>query len=113
VELTTGEVALSVAAQPTTEPAESRLEFRVAPKASDLDKAELASYMDWLKAGRVGFWYKTTDITGRMPDHAWLPISGGLTNTSRLVTGVHNRRRYVLVSDKPGQTMAPGEGKDA
>ena len=36
----------------------SKLEFRIAPKSSDLDKAELASYMDWLKAGKVGFWWK-------------------------------------------------------
>ncbi|MHC4715696.1 MAG: SecDF P1 head subdomain-containing protein [Planctomycetota bacterium] len=103
------------ATQPAAVPAGSKLEFRIAPKASDLGKAELASYRDWLKAGRVGFWWKggrIASIAGRMPDHGWLPISGELSN-AELVTGVHNRRRYVLVSDKPGQTMVPGEGKDA
>lgn len=94
----------------TTRPAGSKLEFRVTPKSSDLSKAELASYMDWLKAGKVGFWWKGAGIRGRMPDHAWLPISGELPNSRQLVTGEHNGQKYVLVSDKPGQTMVPGEG---
>lgn len=96
-----------------TGPYGSKLEFRVAPKPSDLDKAELASYMNWLKAGKVGFWWKGGRIAGRMPDHAWLPISGELTNAPQLVTGEHNGQKYVLVSDKLGQTMVPGKGNDA
>ena len=102
--------------QPASQPAGSRLEFRIAPKPSDLGKAELASYMDWLKASKVGFWWKNgrvAGIAGRMPDHAWLPISGELTNAPQLVTGLYQGQKYVLVSDKPGQTMVPGEGKDA
>ena len=94
----------------------SRLEFRIAPSPSALDKAELASYRDWLKAGRVGFWWKDgriAGIAGRMPDHAWLPVAGEVANTPRLVTGEYDGRRYLLVSDKPGQTMLPGEGKNA
>jgi len=97
----------------TTRPAGSKLEFRVAPKPSDLTGAELASYMDWLKAGKIGFWWKDGRIAGRMPDHAWLPIASELTNAQQLVTGEHDGRKYVLVSDKPGQTMVPGKGNDA
>jgi len=97
-------------------PAGSRLEFRRAPSASALGRAELKSYMDWLKAGRVGFWWKggrLAGIAGRMPNHAWLEIAGELTNAGELVTGEYEGRKYVLVSDKPGQTMLPGEGKNA
>ncbi len=107
------EIVESVKPSATTQPAGSKLEFRVAPKSSDLDKAELASYMDWLEAGKVGFWWKGGPIRGRVPDHAWLPISGELPNSQQLVTGEHDGQKYVLVSDKPGQTMVPGEGKDA
>ena len=101
--------------KPTPLSAESTMEFRIAPKPSDLDKAELASYMDWLKAGKVGFWWKggrIAGIAGRMPDHAWLPISSELTSPTS-VTGEYKGQEYVLVSDTPGQTMVAGEGKDA
>ena len=104
---------------PTSQPAGSKLEFRIAPKPSDLGKAELTSYMDWLKAGKIGFWQnrpingRYEAIAGKVPAYAWLPISGELTNTPQLVTGEYNGQKYVLVADKPGQTMVPGEGKDA
>ncbi|MCK4274888.1 MAG: hypothetical protein KAX78_00110, partial [Phycisphaerae bacterium] len=100
----------------STQPAGGRLEFRVAPSASALDKAELGSYMDWLKAGKMGFWWKDgriAGITGRMPEYAWLPIAGELTNAPGLITGQYQGRKYVLVSDKPGETMVPGEGENA
>ena len=101
------------ATQPATQAAGGKLEFRIAPSPSAMDKAELASCRAWLKAGRVGFWWKGGPIAGRMPNHAWLPIAGELTNADLLVTGEYEGQKYVLVSDKPGQTMLPGEGKDA
>jgi hypothetical protein len=100
----------------STQPAGSRLEFRIAPSASSLTNAERDSYTDWLKAGKVGFWWKggrIAGIAGRMPDHAWLAFAGDLANAPQLVTGEYNGQKYVLVSDKPGQTMLPGGGKDA
>ena len=72
--------------------------------------------MTWLKAGRIGFWWKggrVAGIAGRMPDHAWLPVTGELPNATPLVTGEYKGQKYVLVSDRPGQTMLPGKGKDA
>jgi len=105
------------ASSPVTPPVAGRLEFRIAPRPSDLNEAEQASYRDWLKAGRVGFWWKDGRlrgrIAGRMPDHAWLPVSGDLTNAPQLMTGEYDGRKYLLVSDKPDQTMVPGEGQDA
>jgi len=100
-------------AHPATQPAGSKLEFRVAPKPSDIDKRELADYMRWLKTGKVGFWYRTIDITGRMPDRAWLPVAAELTNATQLVTGEYQGEKYVLVSDKSEQTMVSGAAKDA
>ena len=101
-----------------TQPAGSKLEFRIAPKLSGFDNNMLATYRDWLKAGAVGFWWLKT-INGRpvsvlseIPEYAWLPIAGELTNAPGLVTGECDGRKYVLVSDKSGQTMLPGEGKD-
>jgi hypothetical protein len=97
-------------------PAGSGLEFRIALSRSALGKAELASYMKWLKAGRIGFWWKggrVAGIAGRMPEHAWLPVAGELPNAAQLVTGDYKGRTYVLVSDKPGQTMLRGKGKNA
>ena len=109
-------VEITGSGAPATQPAGGKLGFRIAPSPSALDKAELASYRDWLQAGRVGLWWKNgriAGIAGRMPDHAWLPIAGELTNAPRLVTGEYRGRKHVLVSDKPGQTMLPGEGKNA
>jgi protein involved in polysaccharide export with SLBB domain len=97
----------------TTQPAGSKLEFRIAPTASSLTNEERDSYMDWLKAGKVGFWWKGGRIRGRMPDHAWLSFAGDMANADNLVTGEYKGQKYVLVSDKPGQTMVPGEGKEA
>ncbi len=108
----TAEQIANLPAEPTTQPASSRLEFRIAPSPSALGKANLASYRDWLKAGGVGFWWKGASIAGRMPDHAWLPIAGELTNAPRLVTGEYEGQKYVLVSVRPGQTMLPGEDEN-
>jgi peroxiredoxin len=96
-----------------TQPAGSKLEFRIAPSASSLTNAERDSYMDWLKAGKVGFWWKAGRIRGRMPDHAWLAFAGDMANAGNLVTGEYKGQKYVLVSDKPGQTMVTGDGKHA
>ena len=102
---------------PTTQRSGSRLEFRIAPSPSALGKAELASYRNWLKSGRIAFWWKggrVAGIAGRMPDHAWLPIGDDEpANTPVLVTGEYKGRKYVLLSDKPGQTMLSGKGKNA
>ena len=98
------------------EAAKLKLEFRIAPRPSAMEKAELRSCMGWLKDGRVGFWWKDERIAGfggRMPRHAWLPIAGGLTGADQLVTGECKGRKYVLVSDRPGQTMLPGKGENA
>jgi len=105
--------ATQPAASTSSGQAGSKLEFRIAPRASSMDKLELEGYMAELKVGKVGFWYMTAKITGRVPDHAWLPISGELTISPQLVTGEYQGKKYVLVSDKPGQTMGSGEGKDA
>lgn len=113
VELSIVDNDLASASVPATQPPGSKLEFRIAPKASDLDKAELSSYTEWLKAGKVGFWWKGGRITGRMPDHAWLPMSGELTSAPQLITGEYDGQKYVLVSDKPVQVMVSDEGKDA
>ncbi len=93
--------------------AAGKLEFRVAPRASSLSKAELGSYRDWLKAGRVGLWWKGGRIRGRMPDHAWLPVSSTNAPAGSLVTGEYKGQKYVLVSDKPGETMLVGKGTSA
>jgi hypothetical protein len=92
------------------------LQFRIAPSQSALGKGELASCMAWLKAGRIGFWWldsRIAGIAGRMPRHAWLPFADKLSNNGQLVTGEYKGRNYVLVSDKPGQVMGPGTGKNA
>lgn len=111
----TDDVAETPAARPpASQPAGGRLEFRIAPYPSAMDKAELRSCMDWLKAGRVGFWWKggrIAGIAGRMPNHAWLPITGELAGADQLVTGEYNGRKYILVSDKPDQVMVLGQGK--
>ena len=93
----------------------SRLEFRVAPSPSALDKAELVVYMDRLKAGWVGLWWKNSsgEVAGTIPQYAWLPIWGELTNAPGLVTGEYDGQKYVLVSDKPEQIMVTSQGKDA
>ena len=100
----------------TTQLGGSKLEFRIAPPPSAMDEAELASYRNWLKAGRIGFWWKggrIAMIAGRMPDHAWLPIADERTNFPALVTSEYKGKKYVLVSDRPGETMVQGEGKNA
>jgi serine/threonine protein kinase len=100
----------------TASAAVSAIEFRIAPKASSLDASELTSYQDWLRAGRIGFWWKDgriAGIAGRMPNHAWLPTAGSLTVAADLVAGEYQGKKYVLVSDKPGQKMTPGKDKDA
>ena len=89
------------------------LELRIAPRSSSLTPAERGSYMDWLDAGRIGYWWKGGRISGRMPDRIWLPAAESLTNTDQLFTGVYQGQKYLLVSDKPGQTMTPGQGSDA
>jgi type II secretion system protein G len=90
------------------------LEFRIALSRSALSKAELASYMAWLKAGKIGFWWnRVAVIAGRMPEHVWMPVASELPNAAQLVTGDYKGRTYVLVSDKPGQTMLRGKGKNA
>ncbi len=88
------------------------LEFRIAPQPSSLDPAERKSCLDWLQAGRIGLWWKGGRVAGRMPEYAWMPVAESLTNTAQLLTGVYQGKKYVLVSDKPGQTMTPGQGKD-
>jgi hypothetical protein len=104
----------AMASRPATQPSSSKLEFSIAPKPSDLGKAELAIYMDWLKEGQIGRGYIEQGVWhGRPPSFFWLPISGELTNAPQSVTGEYDGRKYVLVSDKPGQRMVPGEGKDA
>ena len=107
----------SEATQPASQPAAgSKLEFRIAPRPSELTEPELMSYRHWLKTGRTGFWWKDGrfgGIAGRMPDHAWLPFTGELIGADHLLTGEHKGQTYVLVSDKPGQIMVRGEGKDA
>ncbi|MBN2583260.1 MAG: M48 family metalloprotease, partial [Planctomycetes bacterium] len=113
---------------PMPKPGEKRaggpaLQFRIAPSPTDLDEAELASCRDWLKAGRVGFWWKDgraagmagdAGMGGRMPRHAWLPIAGDVRDTPQLVTGEHDGQKYLLVSDRPGETMSSAaQGPDA
>lgn len=115
---------------PATQPAGSKLEFRIVPKASDVPERDL--YLGWLKAGRIGFWWKagsspSEQPAGTIPMCAWLPISGELTNSPQLIAGEYDGQKYVLVSDKPEQVMAgpqppdpgattkalPGQEKDA
>jgi hypothetical protein len=91
----------------------SALELRIAPRSSSLTSAERGSYMDWLDAGRIGYWWKGGRVSGRVPDHVWMPAAESLTNTDQLFTGVYQGQKYLLVSDKPGQTMTPGQGSDA
>lgn len=82
------------------------LEFRFAPKPSDLDPSELDSCRTWLKAGRVGLWWeKEGRIAGRMPEWIWLPLADPAASVSRLVTGEYNGQKYLLVSDKPEEKM--------
>jgi tRNA A-37 threonylcarbamoyl transferase component Bud32 len=91
------------------------LDFRVAPKEADLESSELASCRESLKAGKIGFWWRdarTAGIAGRMPNHAWLPVSESLEVPGNLVTGKHDGRRYLLVSDKPAEKMVSGDGDD-
>jgi len=102
--------------QPATQHAGGGLEFRIALSRSDLGKAELTSYMKWLKDGKVGFWWRdgrVAGIAGRMPEHAWLPCVGEQPNTGTLVFGAYRKQMYILVSDKPGRIMLRGKGKDA
>jgi len=101
------------ATAPATQPVGSKLEFRIAPTASSLTNAERDSYMQILKGGHIGFWWYYTDITGSMPDHAWLAFAGDMANVGNMVMGEYKGQKYVLVSDKPGQTMVTGEGKEA
>ncbi len=95
-------------------PVGSKLGLRIAPTPPDLSKAELQSYMDWITTGKVGFWWekdgRIVEIAGRMPQYAWLPVAAKLTTAPQLVTGEYNGQNYVLVSDKPGQTMLSGKG---
>ena len=101
--------------KPGTQPAGSRLEFRIAPSASSLTNAERNSYMDGLKAGRVGPWWETGEKQwqGQIPVYMWLAFAGDMANVGNMVMGEYKGQKYVLVSDKPGQTMVTGEGKEA
>jgi len=104
---------------PATQPAGSKLEFRTAPSASSLTSAERDSYMDWLKAGRIGFWWlkrvdgRVLDVRSMGSEYAWLAFAGDMASAGNLVTGEYKGQKYVLASDKPGQTMVTGEGKEA
>jgi hypothetical protein len=75
--------------------------------------------MDWLKAGRIGFWWlkrvdgRVLDVRSMGSEYAWLAFAGDMANAGNLVTGEYKGQKYVLVSDKPGQTRLPGEGKEA
>ena len=92
-----------------------KLEFRIAPRRAAVDKAELALYMNWLGAGHVGFWPKTSRVSeagGRMPTYGWLSVAAELANPE-LVTGEYKGQMYLLVSDKPDETMLQGKGKNA
>jgi type II secretion system protein G len=108
-----------LAAAPVEKPAAAALEFRIAPSAESMDPAELASCRDWLKAGRLGFWWKdgrVAGIAGRLPEHAWLPVADGYPGLAVVdtVIGQYEGKNYLLVSDKPGERMpwSPA-GKDA
>lgn len=91
----------------------ARLEFRIASAPANLGRAELAGYVEWLKAGRVGPWWESElRWIGPLPSHMWLPVSGELTNAPQLVTGEHDGGTYMLVSNMPGQTMVPGDGEN-
>jgi beta-lactamase regulating signal transducer with metallopeptidase domain len=99
------------ATPPTTQPAGSKLEFRIAPKPSTLSETVREWYLKLLREGQVGFWWRQppgVPYEGPVIEYIWLPISGELTNGPQLVTGEYNGQKYVLVSDKPGQTMVPG-----
>ena len=105
-----GEVTFSAGG----ERAEGKLEFRVAPydpsagKKPTLDAGALKSYQDWLKQGRTGDWWsKLPAISGRMPEHMWLPTRLKDEDCRELITGEYDGKTYVLVSDVPGQVMLP------
>jgi len=102
-------------AKAAPQPAGGKLEFRIAPSPSALSKEQLTWYVNVLKEGKVGFWWigGPITITGPMPDHAWLAFAGDMANAGNLVTGEYKGQKYVLASDKPGQTMVTGEGKEA
>ena len=87
------------------------LELRIAPLPASLDAAERKSCSDWLQAGRIGLWWKGGRISGQVPNYAWMPVTEA-TNADRLITGMYQGEKYLLVSDKPGQIMTPGQGWD-
>jgi hypothetical protein len=112
--------APSASSRPTTQAAGGKLEFRIAPYSPSAGKTPAMSAlvvqfcMDLLKEGRIGRWWVGIGTwTGPIPSFIWLPIAGELTNADMLVTGEYEGQKYVLVSDKPAETMLRGEGKNA
>ena len=110
----TDAVSTTQPANPPGESSSAKLEFRIAPKPEELKEAELARYLDWLKAGKVGpWWLHEKEWSGQAPPYIWVAISGELTNAAQLVTGEYLGKKYLLVSDWRGRVMVPGEGRDA
>ncbi len=118
MEVVVGEQQCAVAAPATNNPLPT-LEFRIVPSSASMDSEEQATYREWLKAGRIGFWWEdggAPGVTGRRPQYVWLPKAAGHpAGTAGLaVEGPYEGKVYMLVSDKPGECMPwTPTGKDA
>ncbi len=88
----------------------SALEFRIAPLPASLDAAERKSCSNWLQAGRIGLWWKGARISGRVPSYAWFLLSEDVSDSDRMITETYHGKKYLLLSDKPGQAMTPDQG---
>jgi protein involved in polysaccharide export with SLBB domain/beta-lactamase regulating signal transducer with metallopeptidase domain len=101
----------------TSRPAGSALEFRIAPGGSaggggpTLNAAQLKYFMDWLDHGYTGRWWDRPNMPARdgtMPSYLWLPVRGDANSGyERLITGQHDGKTYLLVSNDPNGSMVP------
>ncbi|MGC9455499.1 MAG: SecDF P1 head subdomain-containing protein [Phycisphaerae bacterium] len=89
----------------TTRPAGSTLSFRIAPKHpemgdSPLTEAEVARYVEHLTERGATGWPAA--------DYQWFEVIAEDTET--LVIHEHQGRKYVLLSNRQGETMLAGDG---
>jgi len=99
------------------------LEFRVAPRPEDLLGKDMdifdghqAAFRRFLENGRVsiptpGRDQEFSHLSNQLlySSYVWMPMSDKL-ELPGCVTGEYKGQQYVLVSIRPGETMAPGEG---
>lgn len=90
-----------------------KLAFYIAPERASLSKSTLAKQLQRLKAGQVGSPHQSPAqaTAGPSPRYLWLPVKFPTVWVKSVATGQYHGKRYMLVSNAPGERMIPRGGK--